>query len=121
MDNPGTLSSWYHVRFDDDGITRDVHPGNREPWTDFVSWDKIIRICFKTAEEFYESDELYIFTSEREESYLIPMEADGALELWKTIIDKGLFGPQLAIDLASSSGKLACWPPPPDELDPDNS
>ncbi len=114
MDKPGPLSSWYHVRFNDDGITRDVHPHGQEPWTDFVEWTKIIRICFKTAEEFYDVDELYIFTSERPESYLIPMEADGALELWNKIIDKGLFDARLAIELASSSGRLACWPPPDD-------
>ncbi|HME55463.1 MAG TPA: hypothetical protein VKM55_24870 [Candidatus Lokiarchaeia archaeon] len=114
MDIPGPLSSWYHVRFDDDGITRDVHPSDQEPWTDFVPWDKIIRICFQTAEEFFESDELYIFTSERDESYLIPMDADGALDLRNKILDKGLFDAKLAIKLASSSGKIACWPPSKD-------
>jgi hypothetical protein len=120
MDNPGLLSNWYHVRFDADGVTRDVHPGGKEPWTDFVPWDKIVRICFKTAEDFEESDELYIF-ADRPESYLIPMEADGALELWKKIIDKGLFDAQLAIELASTSGKLACWPPPSGESNQEDS
>ncbi len=103
------LETWYHVRFDDKGITRDVH-GNK-PWNDFVAWDKIIRVCFKTSISFMDQDELYIFSSERPESYLIPMEADGALQLWNEIIRRGLFDAKRAITLASTSGELACWPP----------
>jgi hypothetical protein len=110
--SPGPLDAWYNVRVDEKGITRDVHPRGREPWTDFVAWDKIIRVCFKTAVDFFNSDEIYIFTSERPESYVIPTEASGGLEAWNEIIRRGLFDAELAIKMASKSGKIACWPPP---------
>nr|MDO8115466.1 hypothetical protein [Candidatus Sigynarchaeota archaeon] len=114
MASPGPLSTWYHVRFDENGITRDVHPGDKEPWSDFVPWAKIIRICFKTAEDLMFSDEIYIFTSDRTESYLIPTEADGGAELWNEIIKRGLFDAELAIKAATApEDSLFCWPPPP--------
>ncbi len=105
------LSTWYHVKFDNKVISRDVRPPNGKSWSDSVFWSKIIRICFKTSDDFTGSDEIYIFTSEREESYLIPTEADGGSELWGEIISRGLFDAELAIKLAATSGELACWPP----------
>ena len=60
--------------------------------------------------EYFETDELYIFTSKREESYLIPIEADGALELWNEIIERELFNARLAIEVATGSKGLECWP-----------
>jgi hypothetical protein len=56
-------------------------------------------------------DEIYIFTSERPESYLIPMEASGALELWNEIIKRELFSAKLAVEAASTVGQLFIWPP----------
>ncbi len=114
MADPGPLSQWYHVRFDEKGITRDVHPGNKESWSDFVAWDKIIRVCIKTAEDYMFSDEIYLFSSERPESYLIPTEADGGTALWNEIIKRGLFDAELAIKAATAPpDSLFCWPPPP--------
>ncbi|MBN2151863.1 MAG: hypothetical protein JW839_10480 [Candidatus Lokiarchaeota archaeon] len=109
--DPGPLDTWYRVRVDDRGITRDVHPPGREPWIDFVEWDKIVRVCFKAAEDFLSSDEIYVFTSERPESYVIPTEASGGLEAWNEVIRRGLFDAKLAIRMASSLGEVACWPP----------
>ncbi|KKK73365.1 hypothetical protein LCGC14_2894570, partial [marine sediment metagenome] len=49
-----------------------------------------IRICFQTG-DLYSSDELYIFIKDKKESFLIPMDAKGTLELWGEIIDRELF------------------------------
>jgi len=57
------------------------------------------------------SDEIYVFTTQRPESYLIPTEAKGGSELWSEIIRRGLFGPELAIKAASSVEGLFCCPP----------
>ncbi len=54
---------------------------------------------------------LYIFTSQRPESYVIPTEADGGGALWNEIFDRGLFDPELTIQAATSDSGLFCWPP----------
>ena len=82
------LDSWYHVSFDDKYIYRKVSPPGKEKWSDKLKWSTIKRICYRTGSEFYETDEIYIFTFLREESYLIPMEAYGASELFNEIINK---------------------------------
>lgn len=106
-----SLESWFHVTFDEAGFYRHVHPPSREGYDDFVRWDQIIRICFNLAEDFLFSDEIYVFTSDRPESYVIPTEANGASELWGEMIHRGLFDASLAITAATSSEGIFCWPP----------
>lgn len=104
------LSEWYNVTFDDVFVYRDVRPLGGESWKDQFKWKDIIRICFQ-AGDLYTPDELYIFIKDRKESYLIPTEANGGLELWGEIIDRGLFDAELAIKIATESeGRLYCWP-----------
>ncbi|HEC39323.1 hypothetical protein LCGC14_0587440 [marine sediment metagenome] len=105
-----SLLEWYFVTFDNKNVYRDVRPSFQESWKDQFEWNKIIRICFQTG-DLYSSDELYIFIKDKKESFLIPMEANGGLELWGEIIDRRLFDADLAIKIASESeGMLHCWP-----------
>jgi len=104
-----SLDTWYHVSFDGEYIYRNVDPPDREGWDDKLSWEDIIRICYHPG-GFLETDELYIFTNEREESYLIPLEAYGAPGLWGEIIERNLFDADLAIKLVSKSDGIYCWP-----------
>ena len=104
-----SLDSWYHVTFDKEFIYRVVEPPNQETWNDKVRWEDIIRICFHPG-DFLETDELYIFTNEREESYLIPLEADGGSELWGEIIGRNFFDAELAIKAATTTEGIYCWP-----------
>ena len=106
-----SLSEWYHVSFDKKCVHRDVHPPGGEAWKDQFEWKDIIRICFQTG-DLYSSDELYIFIKDKKESFLIPMEVDGGLELWGEIIDRRLFDAELAIKIVSEAeeGILTCWP-----------
>jgi hypothetical protein len=67
-------------------------------------------VCFK-AEEFLVSDGIYIFIEGRPQSYAIPLEARGGQELWSELIERGLFDAELAIQAATSTGGLFCWPP----------
>jgi hypothetical protein len=84
-------------------------PGSEE-WREHIEWNRIVRVCFKTG-DLLESDEIYIFTDERPESYLIPTEASGGLDLWNEIIRRALFNAELAIKAASSpAGELFCDP-----------
>jgi hypothetical protein len=104
-----SLDTWYHVSFDEKYIYWNVDPSGREKWNDKLRWEDIIRICYHPG-DFLETDELYIFTNEREESYLIPLEADGAQKLWGEIIERNLFDAGLAIKLATTTDGLFCWP-----------
>jgi hypothetical protein len=104
----GTIA-WYRVRFDQSGITREVKPPQKSAWQDEIAWPDILRVCFKT-QDFYESDEIYIFTRERAESYLIPTEAQGGQALLQELICRGLFDAELAIQAMSTTNELFCWP-----------
>ena len=109
------LSEWYTVSFDDTYVYRDVQPPGGDPWKDHFEWKDIIRVCYQTG-DLYSSDELYIFIIDRKESYLIPMDADGVLELWGEIIDRSLFDAELAIKMATASEQgISCWPEITDE------
>ena len=104
-----SLDTWYFVSFDEDYIYREVDPPGRESWNDKLRWQNIIRVCFHPG-DFLEPDELYIFTNEREESYLIPLEANGAQKLWGELIERNLFDAELAIQIVSMTDGLYCWP-----------
>ena len=57
------------------------------------------------------SDDLYFFTKLRPESYVIPLEAKGADNLWSLIIEKKLFDAEMAIKAVTSGEGIYCWPP----------
>jgi hypothetical protein len=104
------LSEWFSVRFDADGITLQVNPPDADVWQAAIAWERIIRVCFE-AGDWFESDSVYIFTDERPESYVVPVEADGGQALWFEILDRKLFDAEMAIEAASATGGLYCWPP----------
>jgi len=107
---PRELNEWYHVTFDDQRVRVRAEPPGRQPWTQEFTWASVERIAFK-AEELETSDGIYVFTSERPESYAIPTEADGGGELWDEILRRGLFDPELAIKAACSPEGLFVWSP----------
>jgi len=102
------VQDWYSVTFDDRVVTLDVRPPGRRPWQQQISWDSIVRICFKP--EFPESDGIYLFTSARPESYAIPADANGGKQLWLEILRRDLFDHALATKAAVSQGGMYCWP-----------
>ncbi len=109
------LSNWYTVTFDDTYVYRNARPPGGDSWKDNFEWKDVIRVCFQTG-DLYSSDELYIFVTDREESYLIPIDANGGLEFWGEIIDRNLFDAELAIKIATVSERgLFCWPEISDE------
>ncbi|HEY0512682.1 MAG TPA: hypothetical protein VGH73_12305 [Thermoanaerobaculia bacterium] len=99
---------WFRVTFDDRGVTLDVTPANEAPWRQSFAWSSVIRVCFKPEE--WISDGLYIFTRERPQSYVIPVECSGGAELLDQLIVRDLFGAKVAIEAASSIDGLFCWP-----------
>ena len=101
---------WFVVMTDDSSVSLSVSPPGRAPWQAVISWDSVTRVCFGAA-DFAVSDDLYIFTSLRPESWLIPTEADGGQELLRELIRRGLFDASLAITAAQAHEGLFCWPP----------
>jgi hypothetical protein len=109
---PRPVSDWFAVSFDDRAVHMRAEPHGAAAWSQSFEWDKIIRVCFK-AEDLLMSDGIYVFTSERPESYVIPTEAQGGQEFWSEILRRKLFDAELAIQAATSTGGLYCWPPEP--------
>ncbi len=104
------LSTWYEVSFDETHVYRAVDPPKGgEGWDDKFKWEDIIIICFNRG-DFIITDEIYIFTNKREESYVIPTDCQGGSELWGEIVRRELFDPQLAIDvLLGKTDDFLCW------------
>jgi hypothetical protein len=107
--NLSPLSDWFRVEFDDAEIKLSVNPPRKEAWNAHIKWEAINRVCFK-AGDLYNPDEIYIFTIERPESYLIPTEANGGDTLWNEIIRRKLFDAEVAIKATSTINELFCCP-----------
>jgi hypothetical protein len=103
------LENWFHVTFDDKIICLDIHPGDQDNIQTQIRWADIRRICFKPG-DFLSSDEVYIFTNQRPESYLIPLEAHGGIALWMEILNRGLFDYDLAVEASTATDGIICWP-----------
>jgi hypothetical protein len=57
------------------------------------------------------SDGVYVFTTLRPESFVIPLEAAGGAALEAENVRRGLFGAEMALRAASATEGLFCWPP----------
>ena len=104
------LDEWYLVVSDNISVSLDVSPSGKEPWKDTFKWDSVVRICFKD-EGLYFSDTYYVYTSNREESYVIPAEASGGQEFVEKMLDLKMFDEQYFIEaMGSTNGGYYCWP-----------
>lgn len=104
------LSDWYTVTFDETHVRRHVRPPSGEPWQDSFAWSSIARVCYEPG-EFLTSDTFHVFVNDRETSFAIPSEAEGAAELWGEIIRRGFFDAETSIKISTGELGLTCWPP----------
>jgi hypothetical protein len=107
---PKPLHEWFFVTFDEQAVHLRAEPPGKAAWSQSFRWDAVVRVCFK-AEGMGVSDGIYVFTTDRPESYVIPAEAQGGDALWSEILRRKLFDATLAIEAACSPGGLYCWPP----------
>ena len=108
---PRPLSEWFVVTFDDESVYLDVSPPLRKSWKVSFTWASVSCVCFKD-EGLEASDGIYVFTTLRPESFVIPMQASGGSELFGKLVEKGLFPRELMVEaLASTNGEVYCWPP----------
>jgi hypothetical protein len=105
-----SLDQWFVVTFDETNVWLKAAPPGREAWAQSFAWSSIVRVCFKD-EGPYQSDGIYVFTSQRPELYVIPTEAKGGSEFFGALVSKGLFPAELmGKAITSTNGGLYCWP-----------
>jgi hypothetical protein len=100
---------WFVVITDDHSIHLSVTPPGRPPWEAVVPWNAITRVCFE-ADGPLVSDSLYLFTSLRPESWVVPVEAVGGTVLLQELIRRRMFDPALAISAMTALHGMFCWP-----------
>ena len=106
------LSEWFVVEFDAESVHLKAEPPGQKPWSQEFRWSEIERICFQ-AEDLTTSDGIYVFTSSRPESYVVPTEASGGQQFWAEVISRGLFDAEIAIEAAGAPSGQFWWPSPP--------
>jgi hypothetical protein len=105
------LDQWFFVTFDESVVRLRAQPPDGEPWEQSFPWGSITRVCFKD-EGLWASDGIYVFTSVRPESFVVPTEASGGSEFLGAIVGRGLFPKDLlAKAVGSTDGGFYCWPP----------
>ena len=108
---PKALDEWFFVTFDDTAVTMKVFPPGKKPWAESFPWESVVRVCFKD-EGMMASDGLYVFTSIRPESFVIPTEASGGSEFFDELGRRGLFPGEIMMKaICSTDGGVYCWPP----------
>lgn len=104
------LDQWSTVEFDEHRVTLSARPPGRDAWVQSFKWSEVTRVCFK-SEGVTLSDGVYVFTSQRPESFVVPTEAKGGVDFWNRVVERGLFPAEMAIRAATSSeGQMLCWP-----------
>jgi hypothetical protein len=106
-----SLSEWFSVAFSETAVTMSAKPPGKAPWEQSFLWSEVTRICFM-SEGLLASDAVYVFTSQRPESFVIPIEAKGGMEFWSRVLSLDLFPSDLATKATSlPEGASLCWPP----------
>ena len=105
------MHEWFFVTFDDEAVYLKANPPGKAPWEQSFPWESVTRVCFKD-EGMFASDGIYVFTSLRPESFVIPTEASGGDSFFGKLVGKGLFPEDLMVKaMKSTDGGLYCWPP----------
>ncbi|WP_166269254.1 hypothetical protein [Marinobacter caseinilyticus] len=103
------LSEWYQVSFDELRINISAQPPGKDAWEQSITWATIIRVLWQ-GEGGLVSDGVYLFTSEREESYVVPTESKGGDRLVKELINRGYFSSDKFTKAVTDPYGFYCWP-----------
>ena len=107
---PQPPSQWFHVEFDESLVVMRATPPAKQSWDQSFPWSSVTRVCFKDEGPFA-SDGIYVFTSLRPESFVVPIEANGGDAFFQALVARGLFPEDLAGKaITSTDGGLYCWP-----------
>lgn len=107
---PAPLDKWFCVTYDETKVLINAAPPGRNAWEETFTWSSIVRVCFKD-EGPYQSDGIYVFTTQRPESYVVPTEASGGDAFFGALVGKGFFPAELmGKAITSTNGGVYCWP-----------
>ena len=104
------LEKWFFVEINADSVKIKASPPGKDSWEQKFDWDTIKKVCFKD-EGIWASDVFYVFTTIRQEAFVVPVEANGGHEFWKELEKRGLFPENISTKaIRSTDGGLYCWP-----------
>ena len=103
------VSDWYQVSFNEFQISISAQPPGKDSWEQSVNWESIIRVLWQ-GEGGIISDGIYLFTSERSESYVIPMDARGGESFVKELINRKYFSSHKFSEAVLQPYGSYCWP-----------
>lgn len=103
------ISDWYQVSFDESWINISARPPGKDAWQRSVKWSAIIRVLWQ-GEGGLVSDGIYLFTSERKESYVVPTDSKGGDRLVEELINRGYFASEKFTETVTDPYGFYCWP-----------
>ncbi|MBU1281802.1 MAG: hypothetical protein KJ989_06195 [Gammaproteobacteria bacterium] len=103
------VSDWYQVSFNAFQISISAQPPGKDSWEQSVNWESIIRVLWQ-GEGGIISDGIYLFTSERSESYVIATDARGGESFVKELINRKYFSSQKFSEAVLQPYGSYCWP-----------
>ena len=83
------FKSCFFVSWDDTYVCIETRLPNRSVTLEKFRWQDIEKICMEAKCKKF-SDEIFFFTSDRLEAYIVPVEANGGHELIEVLILKKL-------------------------------
>lgn len=103
------LSAWFQVQVNQSEVSVSAQPPGRDQWHQTFLWEDVVRIIFE-GNGGLSSDGVYVFTSKRPESYVIPTEAKGGDAFVEELIRRGYFASEKFRDALLKPRGMYCWP-----------
>ncbi len=107
--NKRQFKNCFSVTWDDEFVRIESTPPKRYTVIEKFKWLDIEKICMEAKSKKL-SDEIYFFTADRLEAYIVPVEATGGRKLLEMLIIKKLYDANLAKNAIASVEGLYWWP-----------
>jgi hypothetical protein len=107
--NKRQFRNCFSVTWDDNCVCIESNLPNRIKAIEKFKWADIEKICLEAKSKKL-SDEIYFFTTDRLEAYIVPVEATGGHRLLEMLIVKKLYDANLAKSAIASVEGLYWWP-----------
>jgi hypothetical protein len=102
--------TWIRACVDPGGFRVEASPPGMAPWAASGAWSDIERVCVARA-GLEGEDELHVFCSGRSGSIVMPLAADGVMDLLEVLVARGLFPRERLVPAVAGPGpKLTCHP-----------
>jgi hypothetical protein len=92
---------WFHITVDSVGIQLRASPPGRAAWKASIPWGSLSRVVFETG-DFDDSDTIYLFLHDHENSYVVPVDAINGHKLLEALVDRGILDARRMTEAASA-------------------